>query len=124
MQHVCLMNTDLVLIPAKVFIKRLGNICSSYHRSVILVCLNSKILLFFSDGGFLAHNATKSTYPAPIPTKKVNFQGNGAAVTDANHNTGDTLCDLPVYNDCLVSNTFYHVVSCVLSNGSFQCMCK
>lgn len=53
------------------------------------------------DGGFLAHNATKDTYPAPIPTKKVNFPGNGAAVTDANHNTGNPLCDLPVYNDCL-----------------------
>ena len=62
------------------------------------------ILCIFSDGGFLAHNASKDTYPAPIPTKKVNFTGNGAAITDANHNTGNNICDLPAYNDCIVSN--------------------
>ena len=62
-------------------------------------------LFVFSDGGFLAHTASRDTYPAPIPTKKVNFTGNGSAVTDANHNTGgsNNLCDLPAYNDCIVS---------------------
>ncbi|XP_053374760.1 tyrosine-protein phosphatase non-receptor type 4-like isoform X5 [Mercenaria mercenaria] len=59
------------------------------------------------DGGFLAHNATKDTYPAPIPTKKVNFTGNGAAITDANHNTGNNICDLPAYNDCIPNGNGY-----------------
>ncbi|KAL4222981.1 hypothetical protein ACF0H5_019022 [Mactra antiquata] len=59
---------------------------------------------FDSDGGFIAHNATKDTYPAPHPTKKVNFNGNGAAITDANHNTGNNIYNLPAYNDsdCII----------------------
>ena len=80
-----------------------------------MIRVNISFMLFSSDGGFLAHNATKDTYPAPIPTKKVNFQGNGAAVTDANHNTGNTLCELPVYDDHLVSKIFGYFLSLPLS---------
>ncbi|CAC5387592.1 PTPN4 [Mytilus coruscus] len=48
------------------------------------------------DGGFLSHNATKDTYPQPIPTKKVIFPANGSATKDVPNHTEN---DLPTYND-------------------------
>ncbi|XP_070210282.1 tyrosine-protein phosphatase non-receptor type 4-like isoform X4 [Littorina saxatilis] len=46
------------------------------------------------DGGFLTHNATRDTYPAPVPTKVVNY-GNG----DANGKVDATHHEQPYYNE-------------------------
>ncbi|KAK7499361.1 hypothetical protein BaRGS_00009336, partial [Batillaria attramentaria] len=46
------------------------------------------------DGGFLTHNANRDTYPAPVPTKVVNFNN-----TDAN-SKGDGH-EQPYYNEYL-----------------------
>ena len=57
--------------------------------------------IFFSDGGFLSHNAAKDTYPQPIPTKHVIFPAsNGSATKDVPNHTEN---DLPTYNDYMVS---------------------
>ena len=51
-----------------------------------------------SDGGFLSHNATRDTYPAPVPTKVVNFNnGDTNGKVDSQHH------DQPYYNEYLVS---------------------
>lgn len=46
------------------------------------------------DGGFLAHNANRDTYPAPVPTKVVNFNNTDTAAKPGNH-------ELPYYNEYL-----------------------
>ncbi|VDI68836.1 tyrosine-protein phosphatase non-receptor type 4 [Mytilus galloprovincialis] len=56
------------------------------------------------DGGFLSHNATKDTYPQPIPTKKVIFPANGSATKDVPNHTEN---DLPTYNDYVHNSNGY-----------------
>ncbi|XP_076468051.1 tyrosine-protein phosphatase non-receptor type 4-like isoform X7 [Babylonia areolata] len=51
------------------------------------------------DGGFLTHNATRDTYPAPVPTKVVNYN-NG----EANGKVDPQLLDQPYYNNDYLPN--------------------
>jgi len=59
------------------------------------------VLLFHSDGGFLSHS--KDAYPQPIPTKLVNFNpSKDNQIKDVPNHT-EPECDLPAYNDYMVS---------------------
>lgn len=60
-------------------------------------------LCICSDGGFLSHNATKDTYPQPIPTKLVNFPSGGDNQIKDIPNHTDADIQLPTYDDYLVS---------------------
>ncbi|XP_076460431.1 tyrosine-protein phosphatase non-receptor type 4-like isoform X3 [Babylonia areolata] len=50
------------------------------------------------DGGFLAHNAGRDTYPAPVPTKVVNFNHG-----DSNGKLDPPLADQPYYDEYLTN---------------------
>ncbi|KAL8615564.1 hypothetical protein ACOMHN_016141 [Nucella lapillus] len=50
------------------------------------------------DGGFLAHSAARDTYPAPVPTKVVNFNHG-----DSNGRLDPPLADQPYYDEYLTN---------------------
>ncbi|XP_050418197.1 tyrosine-protein phosphatase non-receptor type 4 isoform X4 [Patella vulgata] len=52
------------------------------------------------DGGFLSHNTSRDTFPAPIPTKVVNYNS-----TKELSQSTDPLYELPMYNDYNVQPT-------------------
>ncbi|XP_041367187.1 tyrosine-protein phosphatase non-receptor type 4-like isoform X2 [Gigantopelta aegis] len=53
------------------------------------------------DGGFLSHNSSRDTYPAPIPTKIVNFNSKEETVRS------DPYYDLPAYDEYLSNGNGY-----------------
>ncbi|XP_046328010.1 tyrosine-protein phosphatase non-receptor type 4-like isoform X14 [Haliotis rufescens] len=55
----------------------------------------------YSDGGFLSHNTSRDTYPAPAPTKVVNFN------SSEENTRSDQYYDIPAYEEYISNGNGY-----------------